>query len=427
MVGSGAWISPPWGRSGVVVAALLLGAGCNVPDPPGSTGGVNTSAGVCGRGVTVVSTDFQSANVSLVDLDGAVLSSSILSSGTTSPVLSAPLSGDLVFPTMPQRSDRMVVLDRFMVSVLTWVDVESGEVSSQLSVATGFSANPQDYVEVAPDKAYISRLDPNLDAGAEPFDGGSDVLIVDPSAPAITGRIELSPALAGEDPAHLPRPNRMVMADRKLYVLLSAYSLDFMSSAESRIVTVDLDTDTIVDVTVLQGMHGCGALALSPSGDRLAVGCSGTLAASGASTLADAGVVVLSRGESLAEVTRRPAGDFGQAPPGLSIAFATEDDLVFTTMGSFGGDGDQAADDSVLSMSIETGDVEVLLRSADAPFSIGDVQCAAGCSACFIADAETQGGVVHRFDVDAGGALVNPTQIVVDTAIRLPPRYLGRF
>ncbi|MCC6555147.1 MAG: hypothetical protein IT372_19455 [Polyangiaceae bacterium] len=408
-----------------LAGALFALGGCNVPEPPGSTGGTTTPGGECGRGVTVSSTDFQSANISFVGVDGAVLSSSVISSATTSPELSAPLSGDVAFPTLPQRSDRIVLLDRYMVSALTWVDVKSGAASSQLSVATGFTANPQDYVEVSPTKAYVSRLDPNPDAGAEPFDGGSDVLIIDPSQPAIADRIDLMAAMDGEDPAHLPRPNRMVMADRRLYVLLSGYSIDFSSAAESRLVTIDMDTDTIADVAVLDGMRGCGGLALSPSGDRLAVGCSG-LFGSG-SMLAESGVVVLSRGEPLAEERRWTAADFGESPLGLSIAFATEDDLVFTTMGSFGADGAPATDDRVLAMSIETGEFDVLLQSDQTPFSIGEVQCVAECAACFVADAEAQGGVVHRFEVDAGGALVNPTQIVVDTEIGLPPRYLGRF
>lgn len=409
----------------VLSSALSLITGCNAPDPPDNTGGVTTPGGACGRGVTVVSTDFQSANVSFLGVDGAVLSASVISSATTSPVLSAPLSGDVGVPTMPQQSDRVVVMDR-VVSALAWVDVKSGAVSSQLSVATGFSANPQDYVEVAPTKVYVSRLDPNKEAGAEPFDKGSDVLIIDPLAPKITGRIDLDSAMGGEDPIHLPRPNRMVLADRRLYVLLSGYSIDFMSSAESRIVTINSDTDEIADVTILKGMHGCGGMALSPSGDRIAVSCSGSLGANPSMPTAS-GVVVLSRGDSLAEIMRRPAGDLGPGPVGFSIAFATEDDLLVTTLGSFGVEGMPAEDDAAVAVSIETGKIEVLLRSKEIPYSIGDVQCVPACSACFIADAETQGGVVHRFEVTPEGGLVNPTQVVIDADLGLPPRYLGRF
>ncbi|AUX36309.1 MULTISPECIES: hypothetical protein [Sorangium] len=406
--------------------SLLLLLGCNVAPPPGSTGGVTKQPDGCGRGLIVVNTDYQSTNVSLLDIEGAVLSSSLISSSAASTMLSVPLSGDVVLPTMPQLGSRIALIDRYPASVLTWIDVKSGEVAAQLSVATGFAANPQDYVEASPHKAYVTRLGQNLAAGSEPFDAGNDVLVIDPSVPSITGRIDLMPAMAGEDPKYLPRANRAVVADQKLYVLLSADAADFSSSAESRLVTIDTDTDTILDVKTLDGLHGCGALALSPDQEDIAVACTGTFVGS-ASVLSESALVVLSRGDSLVERERWSAEQLGGGALGTWISYAGAETLVFTTLGSFP-EGDQpGTDDTASALNLVNGERRELLRSKLSPFTIGATQCVAECSACFIADAETSGGVVHRFPVSAQGALGQPSQTVVDTAIGLPPRYLGRF
>ncbi|PKN46336.1 MAG: hypothetical protein CVU63_07695, partial [Deltaproteobacteria bacterium HGW-Deltaproteobacteria-20] len=82
----------------LAVITLLGSFACNVASPD-NTGGTDITAGACGRGLVVVNTDYQSTNVSLVAIDGKVLSTSFLSSASTPPGLSAPLGGDVVVPT----------------------------------------------------------------------------------------------------------------------------------------------------------------------------------------------------------------------------------------------------------------------------------------------------------------------------------------
>lgn len=53
--------------------SLLLLLGCNVAPPPGSTGGVTKQSDGSGRGLSIVNTDYQPTNVSLLDIEGAVL------------------------------------------------------------------------------------------------------------------------------------------------------------------------------------------------------------------------------------------------------------------------------------------------------------------------------------------------------------------
>ncbi|WP_437658808.1 hypothetical protein [Sorangium sp. So ce1182] len=422
-------------RSSPLALALVAGAagallGCNAPAPPEDTGGTDAPEGPCGIGAVVISSDYQSTSVGLLSWDGAVLSASIASSASAPVVLSAPLSGDVTAPTMPLRGGRLVLLDR-SASVLTWLDARSGDVTGQLSVATGFAANPQDYVEVSPAKAYVLRLEPNLAPGAQPLDGGSDVLVVDPGARALVGRVDLSPAMAGEDPEFHPRPSRAVLVEGSLYVLLTASTLSFLDTAASRLVEIDTRDDAIKAITVLEGLHGCTGLAASGSGARLAVACSGSFGGDSTSTLAEAGLVVLARAEGgLVEERRWMAGELGEAPPGFSVAFASEATVLFTTLGRDASGGERPVDDTLTAVDLAGGEPAVLLRSQELPFSLGEVRCAAACGRCLVADAETDGGVVHRFDVGAGGdsrALVHAGAFHVDPRVGLPPRYIGAF
>ncbi|WP_437631816.1 hypothetical protein [Sorangium sp. So ce854] len=418
----------PWSALAAGAAGALLG--CNAPAPPGDTGGTDAPEGPCGIGAVVISTDYQSTSAGLLSWDGAVLSASIASSASAPVVLSAPLSGDVVAPTMPLRGGRVVLIDRF-ASALTWLDARRGEIAGQLSVATGFAANPQDYVEVSPVKAYVPRLEPNLAPGAQPLDGGSDVLIVDPEARALVGRVDLAPAMAGEDPAFHPRPSRAALVDGSLYVLLTASTLSFLETAASRLVEIDARDDGIEAVTVLDGLHGCTGLAVSPSGARLAVACSGSFGGDATPDLAEAGLVVLARGDGgLVEERRWTAAELGEGSPGFSVAFASEETLLFTTMGRDGVGGERPVDDTLTAVDLSGGEPVVLLRSSELPFSLGEVRCAAACGRCLVADAETDGGVVHRFDVGAGGgsgALERAGAFHVDPRVGLPPRYLGAF
>ncbi len=428
---------PLGGALAILAAAALLA--CGVPEPPGQTGGTTEPLSRCGRGLAVVSSDYQSTNVSLVDTGGQVLSESFISSASADAQLSAPLSGDVVTPTEPQLGPELVLLDRYPASVLTWVEVAAGTVRAQLNVATGFAANPQDYVAVSDSKAYVSRYEGNPAPGAELFDEGHDVLIIDPRVPQIVDRIDMLPAME-DAPGFLPRANRMVRLDGLLYVLLSGYSANYSDSAPSRIVTIDIASDTIAGVTVLDGLHGCVGFAIGPRFDAagepvvappLAVSCSGKLDGDNFTT-AESGVVLLSTAGALVnEMARWTAAELVGQPLGLSLDFVDHQRLLISAVGST----DASVLDAAIELDTETDDVREILRSDDQPFQLGEVRCltaVAGaaapddvmCGGCFIADAERNR--LHRLaDTEAG--LEVAESLVVDTAIGLPPRQLGWF
>jgi hypothetical protein len=395
---------------------LLACAACNVPEPPGSTGGTDEPLGPCGRGFSVISSDFLSSNVSLVALDGRVLSSSFVSSATPSVALSAAISNDVVFPTSPQLGDDIVLIDRFGTDVLTWVTVADAGVSQQLSLSE--KTNPHDIVVVNEHKAYVTRFDPG-----GPHEG-NDVAIIDPSVPRALGRISLDPAMAGEDPRFLARPSRAVLVGGKLIVALEAYTLSFDDSASSRVVAIDPATDTILETLVLDGLEGCDGLAVAADDDRIALSCLGSFGGTLVATLEQSGVVVLGTAGGLREIARFPAADLADSPLGYGLAFASPNLLLGISSGF---DAEASIASTAFELDLETGQVRSVAESAPVGGGEGgivDVQCAADCGVCAVADSFR--GVLTHYALDQG-RLARGRDIRVDENIGLPPQRLGRF
>ncbi|MBN2192994.1 MAG: hypothetical protein JW751_09275 [Polyangiaceae bacterium] len=419
--------------------AIGMVTACDVPvrdpgrnglTPAGGAGateqGEAATEAECTRGFAVVNSDYQSASVALLDRAGGGLTPLLISSGSVAPELSAALGGDVVLPTERAGGDNLVLIDRYPASVLTWVDLETTRVSGQLAVATGFMANPHDYVALAPNRAYVTRFESNPAPGAEPFDAGGDLLVVDPSVPAITGRIDLSAALADEPAGYLPHPDRAVRVGERVLVLLAGYSADYTTSAMARIVAVDGRTDSIDEVLVLDGIHGCSGLAMSPDASELSLACSGEWGGDGTPDLDTSALVRVRTTSPLAELARTSAEELGGDPVGMSVSYASRSHLVFTTLGRFADAAGPAADDALLELDLESGEHHVLLRSASAPFTLGDVRCDPVCGVCMAADAGREGGVVHHFTVDDAG-LGEKTMIEIDDGVGLPPRWVGTF
>lgn len=389
-------------------------AACNVPNPPGSSGA--TDGGSCPASLVVVESDFASTNVALVAMDGRVLTGSLASSAT------AGLGGDVVPPNSASTAS-VVLLDRYPNERIVWVDPHNATVTSELSVATGFASNPHDYVDVAPGKAYVTRYDQNLAAGAQPFDVGSDVLVVDPGKHAIVSSIDLRPAVA-DVPGVEPRPDRIAIFDNRAFVLLDALTADWKLVTSSRIAEIDVATDTVVSVLTLPGLKDCTGLLKSPFRTELAVLCSALQASTGTTELDASGIAVVDVTGSPTVTRTFPATIFGTNPIGFYGAYASADAIVFQSFGHLADGSTPAADDIAYRFDVATGKYDEILRSAGEPFTIGGIACEPSCGACFIADAG-RGGVLHRYDVDASGVLSNERVITVERTIGLPPRDLG--
>lgn len=410
-------------KRALLLVCLLTACGDSESPPPA---GVDVPDGPCGHALVVVNSDYQSSSVAIVGYDGEVLSSAIVSSASETTGLSVPLSKDTVTPTTRTEGGDVLLIDREQ-AVLTVLDPVSATVSAQIQLATGFNgANPQDVLEVGPSKLYVSRYGSNANAGAEPFDAGSDVLVVDSASGEISARIDLAEVMEGAAAGILPNPSRMVLRDARAFLLLSAYSKSFTMSDDGRVAVLDTTSDAVSSFAVVSGMRGCSALSLAPSGDRLAVGCSGTFAGDAVPSLDDSGVVVFMVGPNgdLDEEARFPAEDLGGDPISFSLSFATDDSLLIGTFGRKNAAGDQERPDRLIALDVESGATSEVARSESTPFTIGEVHCAAACGVCFAADAEDLGVLrIPIADGQAGAAELVP----IDDGIGLPPRYLGAY
>jgi hypothetical protein len=170
---------------------------------------------------------------------------------------------------------------------------------------------------------------------------------------------------------------------------------------------------------------------LSPVGAEIALSCSGLLKPP---RTEQSWLVFLTAERSPTEVVRYPATQFGNQPLGFSVSYTSATKVLFTSLGTF--PDESPGDDRVIELDRTTGAHRVVLQSVQSPscpasehcpFTIGDVVCAPDCGVCFVADAATGGGVVHRFTVSADGRVEQPTSIVVERMIGLPPRYLQLF
>jgi hypothetical protein len=284
------------------------------------------------------------------------------------------------------------------------VDVTTASVRAQLEI--GERTNPHDYVQISDHEAYVPRFQAN------------DLLILDPTIPAVVGSIDLAGALSGEDPKYAPSPGRAAKVGELVYVVLEGYAPGFINgSAPSRLVRVDPTSRSVTDLLVLDGAHSCSALAIAPDEQELAVACSGIWDGGPEPDPAFSFVVRIGIQGGLAELGRFGALELGGAPFAQALDYAAAGTLVATRLGL-----EDGRPDTLVEIDVATGSAREVLASA--PFSLGDVRCAPACGACFASDADRH--VLHRFEV-AGGRLGPPLPLVADTVVGLPPTFIGRF
>lgn len=382
----------------------------------------------CMRGVFVIEQgpDYQSTNVAALALDGVVLQESIASSATDSVGLSAPLSGDVVPPTELVPGNEIVLIDRAMgASRLVWVDLKTA-ARRVLPVDTGFSSNPQDYAQVGFNKGYVSRYAQNAEPGKQPFDNGSDLLVVDPSELTATGSIDLRPALGKDAAEAKPDAVHVAVVGKRAFVLLEILGTDFSATVPSRLVTVDVTTDAITDVLTLDGFQNCAGLLISPLSNTLAILCSGSgnIQDSPAS-LDGSGVLIVDVAGTPVVNSSYRAADLGENRIGFSGDYAGARSILFQTFGYSDLSNGTVSKDTLVQLNVESGQADVILDGA--PFSIGGIACDIACGACFVADSDRGGGVVHRFAVDTMGRLSGDRALKADNVIGLAPRTLGKF
>lgn len=194
----------------------------------------------------VVSSDYSSTAVALLDAEGGRLTESFVDSGTVAPGLVAALSGDVVLPTEPTGRCQLTLVDRLNTDVVSTFDFCVGGVVAQLDVGGAFGANPHDVLALPSGGALVSRYERNERVAADSLERGNDVAHVSLSPPDVRARFDLSPLdrVSDRGPLVLARPSRMVRVERaghtRVLVGLARLSRDFDVVGEGAIAVIDL-------------------------------------------------------------------------------------------------------------------------------------------------------------------------------------------
>jgi hypothetical protein len=415
-------------RSILVCSIALALVHCNVSaTAPHTTGGVDAGSdagSACDQGEVVVLTDYTSTQIALTALDGTPQSPGFLSTASTTASGDAfPLSGDVAVPHDRAPSGLVVLLDRYGTNVVTWADPKTAKVLGQLPVGTGFESNPQDYVEVDATRAYVSRWGVNAAPGAQPFDAGSDVLIVDRVAHKILGRIPM-PSTGGLP----PRPSGMTRVGDQVVVVLQNESVDFKTVGDTML--VGIAADAVAWQVTVAGLKSCRVPQLSPSGKTLGLSCEGPLDMNGNVTDPTAAAIALFDVTSLPP---KPLKQFAISDqlgvgPQDTLAFASDTLVVGRTQTPLGGKGNN----ELFALDTTTGHATVLLTAHPDSMGMGkgdvygDVRCGVGCGSnvCLMADSDV--GKLQRWTI-ASGSLNAMTPVTVDTSVGLPPVGIGAY
>ncbi len=245
------------------------------PAPANTLNNIGFTLAASKRVLVVVDSDYASSAVAFVDLTSGEVASKILTSGTKVSATTTALSGDLVVAQSPALDLTAVLVDRNH-SVITWIGRGGG--ISQLSVSTGFAANPQDYAQVSAQYGWASRnaRNPLPSAPTDDFDEGDDLVEIDLATHKIVRRVPLG--------AHTSLPGaaagamRMAFDGVSLWVPLSSISADFKAQGAGRVLAVDAKAAAIVATVDLPTTKNCTTVRYLAKTQRLAVACSGSFA-----------------------------------------------------------------------------------------------------------------------------------------------------
>ena len=238
----------------------------------------------------VVSSDYSSSSIAMLDEDFEVIDESWLNSGTTYPGLVATLSGDVVLPNRQAGDETFAVIDRLFTDVVTRFFVPSGNLNGQARTHgevgdTGFSSNPQDFIFVDADSAWVPRYNSNFNPAAPPENQGNDLFEINPTDMSATGaRIDLSSldttatVMTEDGPIEVDvfaRPSRGVLVESRIVVGLDRISGSFDAAGDGMVAIVDLEDESVQGLE-LAGLKSCGnAVPVPGAPSKVVVACVG--------------------------------------------------------------------------------------------------------------------------------------------------------
>ena len=407
----------------------------------GGAGGEGGSGGVLGTPAldpldgtpryAVVSSDFSSTSIAMLDEDFAVIDESWLNSGTTYPGLVATLSGDVVLPNRQAGDGTLAVIDRFSTDVVTRFFVPSGNLNGQVRThgevgETGFSSNPQDFIFVDEDSAWVPRYESNLNPSASAENQGNDLFEINPSDMSATGaRIDLSSlnttatVMTQDGPVEVDvfaRPSRGVLVGSTIVVGLDRISASFDAAGPGMVAVIDLE-DESVEGLELTGLASCGnAMPVPGAPTKVVVACVGFAQPFGdePQVRASSGIVLLDVGETDVTIERlwRVSDHPAAAIAVNSVAAIDEQRVVGVATGDFA-----TTVDMLYLMNLATGAQE-LVRESSGSFVIGVSAYDLDSEMLYVPDAADN--VVLELAASEGGFVeVGSTEIAPD--LGLPP------
>lgn len=310
-----------------LLSALFLcvsAAGCTSEgsdgdcDGGGASGGWQSGPAATGALLVVVGTDYQTTEVSVVELQSMkVRSAAFLHSGSRVTCSGATLGGDVVLGRTPPGDGSFWLIDRG-TGVLS--RVSGAGVQQQLPLAKGFVANPQDALVDDAGRLWVSRAQGDAkQSGGAPQ--GDDLVQVDTETGAIITRVALTKhATVGEAWAW---PGRMALAQGQIHVPLASVARDFSAMGLGRVALVDPDTGQVSKLLEAGQSKNCNAV--TANGDAVAAVCSGFYKEPDGQRHLWSNVIALPHSATASAQMAAQAADTGQARGfGFDLALAAD-------------------------------------------------------------------------------------------------------
>jgi len=238
-------------RLALTLAGIVLLAGCS------SHGIVNAPLGGGSNNAYVVTTDFSTGGLSVIDLDTRAVTPNV-----------AVVHSDA---TLRVHNGLIYVINRFGQDNIQIID-PAKHYATMRQFSTGNGSNPQDIVFATALKAYVSVY------------GSASLLIVHPTSGFPIGSISLADFA---DSDGLPEMAHMALVGPYLFVACQRLT-SFAPSNPSVVAVIDVRTDTVVDVDpATAGVQGIALTGRNPITDfiydaathSLLIGCAGAFGA----------------------------------------------------------------------------------------------------------------------------------------------------
>ena len=410
-------------------------------------GGESGSAGVVGTPAldpleatpryAVISSDFSSSSIAMLDEDFVVIDESWLNSGTTYPGLVATLSGDVVLPNRQAGDGTFAVIDRFLTDVVTRFFVPSGNLNGQVRTHgdvgdSGFSSNPQDFIFAGEDSAWTPRYESNLNPSAPREHQGTDLIEINPADMSVTGaRIDLSSldttaiVMTQDGPVEVEvfaRPSRGVLVGSLIVVGLDRISANFDAAGPGMVAVVDLEDESVTGLE-LPGFKSCGNAGPVPGApSKVVVACVGFAQPFGdePQVRASSGIAILDVGESGVMIERvwRVADHPVEAIAINSVVALDERRVVGVATGDFATTVDELY---LLDLATEAQD---LIHASDGSFVIGLSAYDADSEMLYVPDVVAN--AVLELAADEGG-FTETGSTEIAPSLGLPPTKIYRL